>query len=528
MGSLRRQLFFISVPFIFFACSTDFTSKPCATDGDCGTGNVCELRASGSAQTPVCVHATDATINIGESAPISGTNYALGTEMRRGVQMAFDEQNAKGGIRGRMLNLIFSDDGYDPPTAEKAARMFVDAQVSMTDPPKCPSTAVPESDGHVPPMSYPVSMTAIDRGPNAVLAELGTVGTPTMVRAAPVVIETHTLYFGPFTGAGKILRDTLGGDCTRYIFNVRASYAQEAEATAELFKARGVIDYRYLMSFDQKDTFGDAGFNGLTAAYALNWPNAPGPIQRFQYVRNDDTSVPAQAVAAEGFLANLLNNVQPTGTVNVGIMMTDTYGAGTGFVTALRNWQFDGMTGATGKDTRLKLDFSNVSFVGPNALASNLATAPKVNCTGALCPTGQMSMTQDVTVSQVVPNYETDTSDIVTQYNKLIAANMAAPTFTSLEGYLDGRIFIAGLLAHNGPFTPDSLINTFENLPDLSLGIGATAGFQSTAALTCSGTSAVPCSHQYSQSVWGTSVLADGTFKNLYFWTQGQAIQFFQ
>ena len=90
-----------------------------------------------------------------------------------------------------------------------------------------------------------------------------------------------------------------------------------------------------------------------------------------------------------------------------------------------------------------------------------------------------------------------------------------APSFTSLEGYIDARVFIAGLLAHQGPFTPESLIGAFENLPNLSLGIGASAGFG-------------PTNHQYSSSVWGTSIMPTGSFKNLYFWTAGSAIQFFE
>jgi hypothetical protein len=65
------------------------------------------------------------------------------------------------------------------------------------------------------------------------------------------------------------------------------------------------------------------------------------------------------------------------------------------------------------------------------------------------------------------------------------------------------------------PFTPDSMIQTFENLPDLSLGIGASSGFSST-------------NHQYSGSVWGTNLMADGTFQNLYFWAEGIPIQFYQ
>jgi branched-chain amino acid transport system substrate-binding protein len=521
MGSLRKQLFFVV---LIAGCSTDFTPKPCAVDGDCNAGSVCELRET----KPVCVLATDAPLVIGESAPISGNNYALGTEMKRGVLMAIAEQNALGGIRGRQLVLNFRDDGYDPPIAEQAARTFVDAQVSMTDPPKCPSSTTPQPDGHG--NTTAVSTNAIERGPNAVLAELGTVGTPTMVRAAPVVVESQTLYFGAFTGAKAILRDATAGVCSRFVFNVRASYGQEAQATTDLFKFRQVPDYKNMISFDQNDTFGDAGYNGLKAAYPNTYPAGfPGtadpttPIARFRYTRNDETSVPAQAVAAEAYITGLLT-AQTGPNVVVGVMMTDTYGAGSAFITLLRTWQFDGMQTALGKDTRLKLFFSNVSFVGPNALSDNLKTAGTVNCPTSVCgSSGTMPLTQDVVVSQVVPNYQGDTSDIVAQYNKAITANGFTPSFTSLEGYLDVRIFIAGLLAHKGPFTPESLIDSFEHLPDLSLGIGANAGFKPCADPT------MGCgpSHQYSNSVWGTSILANGSFKNLYFWTAGQTIQFF-
>ena len=70
-----------------------------------------------------------------------------------------------------------------------------------------------------------------------------------------------------------------------------------------------------------------------------------------------------------------------------------------------------------------------------------------------------MPYTQDVVVSQVVPNYQSDSSDVVIAYNKLIAAKRRAPGFTSLEGYVAARVFIAGLLAHEGPFTPEALVD---------------------------------------------------------------------
>src|ERR1051326_5713402 len=98
-------------------CSTDFVPMPCSTDTDCTGGSVCELRDS----QPVCVRAEDAPIIIGSSSPVSGVNQALGTGMKLGITLALDEQNAKGGIRGRQLQLNFRDDGYDPPEAEAAA-----------------------------------------------------------------------------------------------------------------------------------------------------------------------------------------------------------------------------------------------------------------------------------------------------------------------------------------------------------------------------------------------------------------------
>jgi ABC-type branched-subunit amino acid transport system substrate-binding protein len=306
------------------------------------------------------------------------------------------------------------------------------------------------------------------------------------------------------------------GDCAKYIFNVRASYAQEARATLEYFKRKAVggsaTDYRYLLSFDQNDTFGQAGYDGLVNAYKDYIGAFPGgadstnPIARFRYTRNDDTSVPAQATAAAAYLDNLL--ATNTGNLTVGILMTDTYGAGTEFIRRIRDWQF-GATQTNNQNTRLTIYFSNVSFVGPNTLSDRLVALGTYTT-----PTGPKAYADGVVVSQVVPNYQNDTSDVVTKYNQLMKDGGKTPGFTSLEGYIAARIFIAGLQRHQGPFTPDSLIDAFDTLPDLGLGLGASSGF-------------APTNHQYSQSVWGTVIQADGSFKNLYFWSKGIPISFY-
>ncbi len=434
--------------------------------------------------------------------------------MKLGIELAFQEKNDAGGIRGRMLKLEFRDDAYDPATAEQAARTLMDVSPD-SGAPHCPTTQNP-------PVAPAIADTALKRGPNAVLAMIGSVGTPTMVRAAPVVVESGAVFFGAFTGAGTMLRDDKAGECKKYIFNVRASYAQEARATLEYFKRKAVggstTNYEHLISFDQNDTYGQAGYDGLVQAYKDLIGAFPGsadatnPIKRFRYTRNDDNSVPSQATAAQQYLASLLQD-QPSGTVAVGVMMTDTYGAATEFITRLRQWQNanDSEQTMLQKATRLKLYFSNVSFVGPNALAERLKAAGTYSVFGG----GTASYADGVVVSQVVPNYQNDNSDVVSRYNMLLSGSGKTPGFTSLEGYIATRIFIAGLEKHEGPFTPESLVDDFETLGDLGLGIGAASGFK-------------PDNHQYSQSVWGTLIQADGTFRNLYFWAQGIPIQFFE
>jgi len=500
MGALRLKLIAITVASVGTGCSTTFTPQTCAVDGDCGAGLVCELRDS----EPVCVHAEDAPLIIGQSAPVTGTNQALGTGMKLGIELAFSEANAAGGVRGRQVQLDFRDDAYQPDLAEEAARALVDAEDSPLAA-RCPSSTAMIAG------NPPVSTTAIDRGPTAVLAFLGNVGTPTMVRAAPVAVESGTLFFGAFTGATTMLRDDTAGPCKKYIFNVRASYAEEAEATVEYFKNKGIVDYHTIFSFDQNDSFGQAGYDGLTAAYNKNYGGTSGTsIQRFRYARNDDTSVPTLITAAENYIMNTIGPGTGSDVHSFGVMMTDTYGAGAEFIAGLRQWQFAGSQTTYNQQNRVRFYFSNVSFVGPNDLSTRLVAAGNVQT-----PNGPMSMTDSVTVSQVVPNYQSDTSDVVVAYNKLIADSGSTPGFTSLEGYISARVFIAGLQQHQGPFTPDSLIQSFESLPDLSLGIGASSGFSST-------------NHQYSGSVWGTNLMADGTFQNLYFWAEGIPIQFYQ
>src|SRR5262249_32291980 len=146
----------------------------------------------------------------------------------------------------------------------------------------------------------------------------------------------------------------------------------------------------------------------------------------------------------------------------VGIFMTDTYGPATTFITGVRDWQYanDVEQAAINKAGRLSLRFVNVSFVGPNALADRLREAGSV-----ATPEGPRPYTEGVVLSQVVPSYDGDDSDLVRDYRKALAAADEKPSFTSLEGYIVARIFVSGLAAHEGAITSETLVSTFERLP---------------------------------------------------------------
>jgi branched-chain amino acid transport system substrate-binding protein len=499
------------------ACSTTFTpaaAKPCAVNNDCSSGNVC----NGS---NTCVAPAEDPIRLGMSVPLSGTTKELGIEMRNGVQLAIDVLNdepQKGGY-GRPVVLETKDDGYEPPAAQSNARDLTRAQ-----PREGMATRCQPVQGVAGPAEI-YSTVRQDRGPGAIVAMIGSVGTPTMVQAAPVALETGTVFFGAFTGAGAILRNgSSGPECSRFVFNVRTGYGNELRAALEMLVKRGVKYQDHLISFDQKDAFGDAGYNGLIAAYnnlqasladAAQKASPPDlvawaplaakpadgpyvPIKRVQYTRNDVTTV---APAASDVIVYLTGLLQGNNAVhNVGILMTDTYQPGAAFIRALRDWQYGPAAEPAGRATRLVLTFSNVSFVGPDALARQLDAD-----TVALRPAKPYS--DGVFVTQVVPNYAVDLADTAKRYRDETEKRKVNRSFTSFEGFINGLVLINGFRTIPGAVTPETTIKALEEMPDLNLGLNVGARYAAGA-------------HNYLRGIWITEVNAAATFRDAYVWLE--------
>ena len=84
-------------------------------------------------------------IPIAVVGPITGSNAALGEQMKRGAEMAVADINAKGGVLGKKLDLIEQDDACDPKQAVAAANAVVGKKVDFVAGHYCSSSSIPAS-----------------------------------------------------------------------------------------------------------------------------------------------------------------------------------------------------------------------------------------------------------------------------------------------------------------------------------------------------------------------------------------------
>jgi len=225
-----------------------------------------------------------------------------------------------------------------------------------------------------------------------VFALFGYVGTPTSVACLPLVKDSGIPFFGPFTGAMSLRTPAL-----RNVFHVRASYDDE---TALIVNQLHNLGLKKIAVFKQNDAYGQAGLDGTVKALkALNLaPVAVGSFER-------NTVNVADAVKT-------IVAAQPDGVVQIG-----SYKACAAFIRQARAAGYGGQ-------------FFNVSFVGTKALSDEL----KQDALG-------------VVVSQVMPYPFSPAMPLVRDYLEAVkaAGGDAFPNYSSLEGYIDARVFVEGL-----------------------------------------------------------------------------------
>lgn len=349
-------------------------------------------------------------IILGQSAAFKGTSAALGAELWRGANAYFSFINTTGGVRGKKIEVISMDDAYEgKKTLENTIDLIQNKKV---------------------------------------FALFGYVGTPTIVEALPAIQKFSSdgvFLFSNFTGA----QPQREKPHSNYVFNIRSSYREETAGLVDHFLK---IGKNKIALFIQFDAYGRAGANG--AALALKKNNLE-IITETTYPRGvryiESMKEQVQAIIKSGADA----------VISVG-----SYEACAAFI----------------RDARLaglKVPIANLSFVGSDAMLALLMNEEK--------KTGQ-NFTSNLINSQVVPPWADTTYKLVKEYQSIVN-HYSTPipkeiddslyrddekslNFTSLEGFLNAKVFVEVLKQIKGEITRKSFYKTAKKMKHLDIGLG--------------------------------------------------------
>jgi len=271
-------------------------------------------------------------------------------------------------------------------------------------------------DGYDPDRCVDGTLKLIDEDKVFVLA--GYVGTPTGKAALDLVSDKKVPLIGLFYGA-MVFRLPVN----HLVFNLRASYNDETEVLVEhLTKDVGATKIAVLY---QNDSFGSSGLSGIEKALKKRSLTLAG---KGTFERN--------TVAIKSGLAGIVAS-EPDAVVVIG-----PYKPVATFITEARK-------------IGLKVPMATISFVGTANLIHELGDAA-----------------QGVIISQVVPSPADATIPLVKQYQAALhqVSPTAAPSYTSLEGYVSGRLLTLGLQKAGTMPTREKLINALESLAETDLG----------------------------------------------------------
>ena len=160
------------------------------------------------------------SIRICQSTALSGPLGDLGQALLQGAQACFGAVNAQGGVHGRKIDLVVLDDGYE------VKRALANLDTFLAD--------------------------------RATFALFNCFGTPIVTAMLPRVIEAGLPFFAPYTGA-LVARPRN----TRNVFNIRASYPDEAE---QLVQHLATIGIKRIGIAYQNNSFGKEVFDAARIA----------------------------------------------------------------------------------------------------------------------------------------------------------------------------------------------------------------------------------------------------------------------
>lgn len=330
------------------------------------------------------VGVTDSTVTIGMSSPFSGPNGAYGLEMKEAIGAYFEHLNKTGGVNGRKLELIALDDGYETERTVANTRKLIN-----------------------------------EHGVFALLQYYGS--SPTTQAMNDVFGPARVPLVGTISGAGTIRVSPRENANNRYMFNIRASYADETDAIVSQLVSLGL---KNIAVFYQNDGFGLSGLEGVTAALKKHnvTPSAVGTVERNSL--DVDAAVKAIAKAAPQAVV-MVTLFKPTAA----------------FVKAMRK---------VGQNPQ----FMTLSPVGADLLAKELGNDAR-----------------GIGISQVMPYPFNDTTPVVREYQRLLQAKKNTNySYYGIEGYITAKVLVEAIRKTGKDLTREKLVQTLEGMSNLDVG----------------------------------------------------------
>lgn len=349
---------------------------------------------------------------LGQSAGLTGPLSSLAMSCAQGARAYFADVNARGGIHGRKIQLLARDDGYDSGAALHNANKLIRQ--------------------------------------DKVFALFGHVGWPGIEASLPAITRARIPFLFPCTGAPVLYEGF-----NRYVFTLRAGYAQEYRHLLRSFGRSGV---RNVALVYQDDVFGlrilatVLGRDGQAAVDGL-------ALASFAVDINSNFSALARRVVAQRPDALLLAVSDPL--VNAALV---------------RSMLDQGYHGR----------FFGASVVGQRGLVEELGEAAR-----------------GLVITQIVPSPWQANIPLVDDYRRLMKQEGVAHfSFASMEGFIGARIVVEALRRAGPQLTRERLIAALESIDEHNfLHRGFPVSFS-------------PTDHQGSDFVDTTMVAGEAAFLN--------------
>lgn len=324
------------------------------------------------------VGVTDAEIVIGQSCQLTGPLAGLTSEVRQGASLYFDHVNASGGVRGRKIRVVALDDAYDPKKAAENTRKLIDE--------------------------------------DKVLALFQYAGTPPALAALPIAEDRGVPLIAPFTGS-----DALRQPGSRYVFNIKAGYAAELDATVKQLASVGIARIAAVFLNNPFGTGGLASVEKSAKAHGVTLV-AQAPLEV-------DGSKMASAVA-------LIAKESPQAIIVI----------------------------SAGKPS---VDFVDAYLTaGHRSAFYMLSVISNAQLSKAL---GERA--RGIVISQVVPSPWNQSMPIAREFQTLAKAKgITEYTFSQMEGFISAKFLVEALQRAGAKPTRAALVQAMESMKNVSVG----------------------------------------------------------